>query len=277
MKYFVVPDDLLDGAVRPISIIRYETQKPAINTKVLFTRHVISFLIQGSKQIVFPTTTGEVLHQVVFIPRSNCLMTERTTLGSDTYQALLIFFDDDSLQEIFYKYHNLLPDKPFAGAKPYSTLEQDRFLLHYRDTLVKLAGSGSRIFSDEMCRLKLEELILYVLQHYPQALAPFLNQHKQNSQLSFKAVIEANVFSGLTTEELAFLCHMSVSTFKRKFQALYHTSLQKWRIKQKMAYAEALMKQGYKPSQIYHRIGYKTVANFLAAYKRYHHFSKIEN
>ena len=277
MKYFVVPDDLLNGVGRPISIVKYETQKPARNTKVLFTRHVISFLIQGSKQIVFPTITGEVLDQVVFIPRANCLMTERTTLGSKAYRALLIFFDDESLQDILYKYRDLLPDTLSTADKPYSTLPQDTFLLHYRDTLVELAGTGSRIFSDEMCKLKLEELILYVLQHYPQAVAPFLNRDKGDPQLFFKAVIEANMFSGLTTEELAFLCHMSVSTFKRKFQALYHTSLQKWRIKQKMTYAEALMKQGLEPSQIYHRIGYKTVANFLAAYKRFRHFSKVEN
>jgi transcriptional regulator GlxA family with amidase domain len=44
----------------------------------------------------------------------------------------------------------------------------------------------------------------------------------------FKNVVESNVHSNLKLEEIAFLCNMSLSTFKRHFIVEYNEAPGKW-------------------------------------------------
>ncbi|WP_420152093.1 helix-turn-helix domain-containing protein, partial [Siphonobacter sp.] len=67
----------------------------------------------------------------------------------------------------------------------------------------------------------------------------------------------------------AFLCHTSLSTFKRRFAKIYGTSPNKWFLEKRMQKAAQLLKQGdYKVSEVYYEIGYENLSSFIQSFKQ---------
>jgi len=76
------------------------------------------------------------------------------------------------------------------------------------------------------------------------------------------------VHSNLKLEEIAFLCNMSLSTFKRNFTAEYKVSPGKWLQDKKLQRAKDLLESGHlKSSDIYLEVGYNNLSNFSIAFK----------
>src|SRR5579872_5224798 len=78
-----------------------------------------------------------------------------------------------------------------------------------------------------------------------------------------KAAIEGNLDHSITVEELAFVCNMSLSTFKRRFSRLYGTTPNKW-----MLQAALLLQGQEKPSEVYHQVGYENHSSFTESFKQ---------
>ena len=83
-----------------------------------------------------------------------------------------------------------------------------------------------------------------------------------------------NGYSNLKLEEIAFLCNMSLSTFKRHFINEYKTSPGKWLKDKRLEKAkETLEQKKLKPSDIYLNFGYNNLSNFSIAFKNKFGFS----
>ncbi|MGB0346398.1 MAG: helix-turn-helix transcriptional regulator [Balneolaceae bacterium] len=76
---------------------------------------------------------------------------------------------------------------------------------------------------EELGILKLKELMMILLKSENHAnIRQYLSEIFAPVNLQFRQTIENNIFSPLTIEELAYLCNMSLSTFKREFKKAYH-------------------------------------------------------
>ena len=72
----------------------------------------------------------------------------------------------------------------------------------------------------------------------------------------------------LKVEEIAFLCNMSLSTFKRHFKEEFQASPGKWLLDKRLEKAKILMEQrDVKASDVYLEIGYNNLSNFSTAFK----------
>jgi AraC-like DNA-binding protein len=74
---------------------------------------------------------------------------------------------------------------------------------------------------------------------------------------------------GLTIDELAFLCNMSVSTFKRHFSEVFHTSPKKYFIQNRMEKAKKLLQLNKRTSEIYFELGYSNLSSFSSEFKKH--------
>ena len=83
-----------------------------------------------------------------------------------------------------------------------------------------------------------------------------------------QAAVENNLTYSVTVEELAFLCNMSLSTFKRRFARIYGTSPNKWLLQRRMQQAILLLQQQAKPSEIYFQLGYENHSSFSQSFKQ---------
>ena len=117
--------------------------------------------------------------------------------------------------------------------------------------------------------LKFEEIMLYLADKYGQSFLGYLHSLLINErELSFKVVVEKNMFTNLNIEEIAFLCNMSVSTFKRKFISIYQESPGKWFQQKRLNKAkEILINIEAIPSENFMDFGYDSLSNFSAAFK----------
>ena len=124
--------------------------------------------------------------------------------------------------------------------------------------------------STEMKLLKFEELMLYLLEKYPAQLLSFQNTKiKHPDDLELRKAVETNITNNVSQEELAFLCNMSVSTFKRHFTRIYGTSPSKWLLQKRMELAkELLLHYNEKPSEVYHKVGYENHSSFTQSFKQ---------
>lgn len=115
-------------------------------------------------------------------------------------------------------------------------------------------------------------MLIYLSERYPEIILRLRHSSfRVDDDLLIKEMVTANMDSAITVEELAFLCHMSLSTFKRRFARIYSTSPNKWLLEKRMQKAAHLLRQGkYKASDIYLELGYESLSGFIQSFKQIH-------
>lgn len=271
-KMISIPTDLFPDGECPefpgrTALWRYDNAQPSIKTRVTIKKNLFSFLLEGEKVVHRPGDPIRIAPgQFLLIAGSNCLMTEKlSTQGR--YRSLLFFFDDGLLTDFFLKYP--VGDSSIAGGtEPVVCFETDAFIGNFIRSLELLLEQGPPS-QGALQQLKLEELLLYLADRYPQkllALRRLLPGDSSDEQLV--AAVTGNLNHSITVEELAFLCNMSLSTFNRRFARLYGTTPNKWLLKKRMEQAAVLLNEREKPSEIYFKLGYENHSSFTQSFKQ---------
>jgi AraC-like DNA-binding protein len=264
----VLPGKLFGNEVAEIQVFNYDLEKLMNRSKVVLEKYAISFIIRGHKQINFANAVTYIdCNSALLISRGNYLMTEQCS-GSEDYRSILLFFSKNKLSELLNKKHLL----PAVGTKqteaPFFTFEQDEFIKLFVQSL-SLQFALDKKVSEELLEVKFEEIMIYLADKYGHDFLSFLQGSLQTEEnLSFKKTVEANKFTNLTLGEIAFLCNMSLSTFKRRFSEVFKSTPGNWFKQKRMERAKALLQSGEaKPSDIFTLSGYKNLSHFSAAYK----------
>ncbi|UOQ53305.1 helix-turn-helix domain-containing protein [Hymenobacter cellulosivorans] len=259
------------GALPATYLVPYTTALSSVRTKVTMRYHLFSFLLEGEKVVTYPTATKRITPgQFLLLPAGNCLTSEKLSGPDDTYRSVLLFFSDEALTDFFHKYPDLRPGEGTPPVThPFQVFEPDDFLTNFVQSLTLLLSAGPEL-SLGFQHLKLEELLLYVSRQQPAALHLLRASMREIAETQrIRAVVEADLPVPITVEELAFLCHMSLSTFKRHFARLYGTPPNKWLTQQRLAVAAQLLRQGtHKASDVYDQAGYESMSSFIHSFKQ---------
>ncbi len=268
MDVIKIPDVLLGDNTDSVNIFFYirERGPDQIKLKLHYTQNMICFMIRGAKELYdeyeFYRMNDE---QIGLVSSGHMLMNERVTLRQD-FESLLLFFSNKYLSDFLLKCEITL-DNPSRNLAPVITFPKDEYLLNFQRSM-KLLEHDFKIRAFRLA--KMEELLLYLLEKYPDRTRGFIAAaivKEQNNSLP--QVVQNHKYKNLNTEELAFLCNMSLSTFKRKFSELYQTSPKQYMIAEKMKKAERLLKHQKKPSEIYFELGYENLSSFSTQFKKY--------
>lgn len=257
-------------AISELNIFNYEVRNSSDKNKINMNKHVLSFLMEGQKEVHFLNKSISInTNQSLLIASGNFLMTEH--IGSNYFRCLLFFFSQKNISDFFLKYPHLTAERKIKS-KPepdhYFLLEKDEFIIHLINSLVHISYWHNSI-SQKILELKFEEIMLYLVNKYNDEFVNYLRSLLVDErELSFKTIIEKNAYTNLNLEEIAFLCNMSLSTFKRQFAQIYEVSPGKWfqRIRLNKA-REILNGNKVKPSEIFMDFGYDSLSNFSAAFK----------
>ncbi len=249
----------------------YRMTKDVVKSKVNLSLNLFSFLQTGQKKIHFADTYAEVNeHQSILIKNGNCLMTE--LLDEElVYFCKLFFFSQQKIKLFLVKHTGTMQ---FFGR--YSPQEVPFFVIENDDYIQTFVQSLSAILSlkpaltQQLLDVKFEEIMLYLLQKYGKVFIQFAYSLITPEPVSsFRKTIEAHDNCNLKLEEIAFLCNMSLSTFKRHFINEFKEAPGKWLQQKKLLRAkELLQNQKKKPSEIYADFGYNSLSNFSIAFKK---------
>jgi AraC-like DNA-binding protein len=229
-------------------------------------------VISGEKTMLFADKTVKIKDdEFHFLSASNCVVSMDLS-DKQVFRSILIFFDDKTLADFYLKYNTRITNlrkKHKAADEPYVAFKKDAFVLNFIASLDVLFQSAVKI-STEMKLLKFEELMLYLLEKYPVQLLSFQNiKVKHSDDLEIRKAVETNITNNVSLEEFAFLCNMSISTFKRRFTRIYGTSPSKWLLQKRMELAkELLLHYNEKPSEVYHKVGYENHSSFTQSFKQ---------
>lgn len=238
----------------------------SIKTKVNLNMHMFSFLQTGKKQVHFANTSALVNNnQSILIKKGNCLWSE--LLDKDSiYFCKLFFFSEEKIKEFLNKQMISSKEKKVKSSS-FFTIDNDEYLGYYFNSLTTITNKRST-FSNALLSIKFEELLMYLLSKYGARFENYLISLVTPETSSFKKSVEQNIYTPLSLEEIAFLCNMSLSTFKRHFLKEYNISPGKWFREQRLLKAKELLEKGnLTSSDIYLNLGYNNLSNFSNAFK----------
>jgi AraC-like DNA-binding protein len=272
LKCYNLPQDLLENEQlnnNEVLIKSYRAACNTVNNRIILHQNMINLLVRGSKTIVYAEETATITSDsFLILSTGNCLTSELVP-HEGTFASVLIYFSNDVLTDFLAKHQSGLHKQTAQQQrKPFLCYGQDAFIRNYITSLTLMLDAGSEIPSEFKLH-KLEELLLYLLYQDPTKLHSLLVLARDNDDLSLRRAVETNVGRNITVDQLAFLCNISPSTFKRRFQRIYHTSPQKWFIEQKMKLAAELLKHPQeRPGQVFLKIGYENHSSFSETFKQ---------
>lgn len=238
-----------------------------VNSKVTLGMNMFSFLQEGKKQVHFEGKSVAVnKNQSLLLKKGNWIWTELLDT-KEIYYCKLLFFSEQILLDFLQKHTTKPSAKSNEKEPPYFIIKNDAYIVSFLNSL-SLVPESSTEFSDHLLALKVEELMLYLLVQYGNKFESYLHSLIINDTPPFKKIVESKIHSDLKIEEIAFLCHMSLSTFKRNFIKEYKTTPGKWLQEKRLQKVKEILQQGHlKPSDIYSEFGYSNLSNFSIAFK----------
>jgi len=191
--------------------------------------------------------------------------------GEEYTAEILIFkFPREVLMKIY------LEDLPalFArikekGQKKKVKINDSALLLRYIEGLLFYIENPD-LAMEELLVLKIKELV-FILANTDslEAIQDLIEGLLSPPQVDFNKVVKENTFSDLKLEELAHLCAMSLSTFKRRFKKEFGMSPHRYFTHRKLEKAKSLISHTDLPlNLVAAQCGFKEYSNFSSAFKK---------
>lgn len=266
-----IPDCILPELITqdetPASIHFYENPTGVSRSKVALTTFLFSFVTSGEKQITHISKQAKVSQQeFLLLKPSHCLMTEKIA-SNQGYQSILFFFKPEAFINLDIAKSNSSEAK--HPEEDFLVLPVDDYLTHFLHSLQLLKTSGISL-SGDIAYAKSLELLNYLVRKQGNHIGQFLLGSVHSTvEDRVRLITEQNLERKLSIEELAFLSHLSVSTFKRKFKELYRETPSKWFLKHRLLHAKRQMTfMGKSPSEVYWEAGFETHSSFSQAFKK---------
>tara|TARA_R110002126_G_scaffold43572_8_gene125077 strand:- start:960 stop:1796 length:837 start_codon:yes stop_codon:yes gene_type:complete len=265
MKTIVLPDELPIEKLQFVQVYDYNTKQEITKQKIILNQNTFSFLAEGTKEVFFDSSALSIDNSSFLLMKAgHCLMTEKLS-AVHNYRSILLFFPNEIVSKIMRK----AAVKVIKGQINQSVyaFQYDAFIQRFVTSLLDISKL-SRATQEKLLEVKLEEILLYLTEINGFDFLNSLLSNGSNNKQKIIYTVESNLFSKLTIPELAFLCNMSVSTFKREFEKCYSDSPMKWFQNKRLEHAHYLIHQEQKnASEIFLDIGYENLSSFIQAYK----------
>lgn len=182
--------------------------------------------------------------------------------ASGVCEVYVIHLFPEILQNIFKD------EVPFFVKQQYvskytNRISQKNVIDHFIQSL-HFYFENQEMINQEIIYLKIKELILLLVQSNVAETVIELYNHLFNPhKSSIVEVLEAHLFSNLTVEQLATLCGLSLSTFKREFKKHFNDSPASYIRERRLKKAAELLKHSaYSVSEICYQVGYEDGSYF---------------
>ncbi|HBO73677.1 MAG TPA: AraC family transcriptional regulator [Marinilabiliales bacterium] len=188
---------------------------------------------------------------------------------SNTFQTIAVHFHPAILKKI---YENDLPKfllNPSTEIRSgMSKVKSTILISKYIESLLFYFGNPELV-NEDLLILKLKEIILLLTQTDDSlVINQILTGLFSPTTYSFTQIVEAHVFSDLSTEDLAQLTSLSLSSFKREFRRVYNDSPANFiRNKKLVKAAELLVVSSERITDIAYNCGFNNLAHFSKCFQ----------
>jgi AraC-like DNA-binding protein len=265
MKTIALPDELPIQQSEFVKVYHYQSEQEITKQQIILSQNTFSFLTDGNKEVFFDNSALSIDNSHFLLMKAgHCLMTEKLS-AIKNYRSVLLFFSNEVLLKIIRK--TAITTLKTDTTKSVYSFSYDTFIQRFVSSLLDISKLA-RDTQEKLLEVKLEEIILYLSAIHGTEFVHSLIANGNTASAKLIQTVETNLLSKLTIPELAFLCNMSISTFKREFEKCYATSPIKWFQNKRLEHAHYLIHQEQKnASEIFYEIGYENLSSFIQAYK----------
>lgn len=266
MKTITLPDELVLDTSLSINVFDYKSDQEISKQQIILDKNTFSFLREGTKEVFFDNSSFSIDSKEFLLMKSgNCLMTEKLSDQRNNYGSVLLFFSNEMVLQFIRKFEINKTDYP-TYPSVYS-FRYDPFIQRFVQSLLDINRLSTNA-QKNLLETKFEEIMLYLIERKGPDFLYALTSNRNDISEKFVQTVESNQLNKLNLKELAFLCNMSVSSFKREFKKHYDESPMKWFQDKRLEYACQLIKEEQKrPSDIFFQVGYDNLSSFVQAYK----------
>lgn len=156
-----------------------------------------------------------------------------------------------------------LADSNFSFGYNIKQVAVDSLLENFKQG-INILLDNPELADENIIKAKVREFVLLICksQNFPSQL-DFLAALFQPVNISFRSTIQRNLYANLSVDELARLCHLSTSSFKRTFQAEFGESPKRYITRKKIEKAASLLKSStLRVSAIAYDVGFESITTF---------------
>jgi AraC-like DNA-binding protein len=184
-------------------------------------------------------------------------------------KLIIVHFHPDILKKIYDRELPGLLQQPknTVSNKTSERINNDFLIQKYIEGLL-FYFENPLLVNEDILVLKLKEIIILLSQtKNANAVQMILAQLFSPTIYSFKQIIDANLFSAITLNELADYCNLSLSSFKREFAKHYNDTPANYIKSKRLEKAtELLMVSNMRITDVAFECGFNELANFTKSF-----------
>lgn len=216
--------------------------------------------------------------ECVFLHRNHLVsITKQPNAQGENFRGIFLILRKDFLRN-YYKQH------PMADLQKKRILPlPDIVMLNNNPSVKSLFVSMIPYFdanvrpSEEMTNLKMQEGLLALLQT-DERFYPTLFDFSEPWKIDLEDFMNNNYMYDLSLNELARFTGRSLAAFKRDFRQISDLPPQKWIMQKRLEAAYDLIHvQKQKVSDVYLRLGFKSLSHFSTAFKQHFGFAPTQS
>lgn len=189
--------------------------------------------------------------------------------SKENCEIVIVTFYPEILKRIYDRELPLLFQAPknIVSNKSSEKINNDFLIQKYIEGLLFYFENPSLI-NEEILILKVKEILLLLSQtQNSESVQLILSQLFSPATYTFKQIIEANLFSQMTIEELAQQHNLSLSSFKREFSKIFHDTPANYIKAKKLEKAAELLEfSNQRITEIAFDCGFNDLANFTKSF-----------
>ncbi|GAC1602644.1 MAG: hypothetical protein NVS3B25_31030 [Hymenobacter sp.] len=189
-------------------------------------------------------------------------------MDNDTVEVLAVHLYPEVLQQLYRtELPALLEKRNYQG--PGRLIAHETIISRYIESL-EFYFQHPFLVNDDLLELKIKELILLLVQtKNVDSILELVTDLYSSRKVALQKVVDLHTYSTVSLEELAALCHLSLSSFKRAFKKRYHDTPTTYFIREKLKKArELLTRSDLSVSEIAYEAGFNDPLYFTRLFKQ---------
>ncbi len=224
------------------------------------TMNSLVILLEGEKILSLDKTEYKIEKNDITLLSQNNYFTSYRVPKEGVYKSLIIYFDDKFVYDFLKKY-SIKPQEKRAVL----VLKSDAKMLKVLESFYSYLGEN---LSDELIRLKIEEIFLHVRRINPKALGGFFGFVIANSKGRILRLLEENADIIYDIEDMCYLTSLSKESLRSYLKSTLGLTPKKWLDELRLKKAKELLKDEKNTvSFVASECGYSSVSWFISKFK----------
>ncbi|MDB5127859.1 AraC family transcriptional regulator [Mucilaginibacter sp.] len=241
--------------------------KRMVEGELFIRQHVVDYIISGTSEVHFGGKSQ--LYKAGdfrFAVKNRLSKFVKQPEPGGEYRSIAICIDQDTLLELKDQFRRGITAAGRNNDNVFP-LKPNHLFNNYIDSLLPYL-EYSQHMGGELVKAKIKEAVLVFLGTNPE-LKDLLFDFSEPGKIDLQAYMDEHYQYNGDLQHFAYLTGRSLSTFKRDFEKIYHTTPSRWLLKKRLEDAHYLLKEKkVRASEVYLEVGFKDYAHFFVAFKK---------